>query len=100
MTLQLPCGTTVLGFVLEQTTINNVLETLDGKLDENRLRAEKGIFLHLNSQEMSDPRIIFTQQQSWSSFLHIEMDQSEVKGEKNTTHNQINDKIQHFLCNK
>lgn len=49
MTLYLPCGTTVLGFVLEQTTINNVLKTFDEKLDEKRLRAEKGIPLHLNS---------------------------------------------------
>ena len=49
MTLQLPCGTTVLGFVLEQTTINNVLVTLDGKLDERRLKAEKYILLHLGN---------------------------------------------------
>lgn len=38
MTLQLPCGTTVLGFVLEQTTTNNVQKTKHEKLDERGLR--------------------------------------------------------------
>lgn len=54
MTLQLPCGTTVPGFVLEQTTINNVLKTFVEKLDERRLKAEKEILLHLKTQEMID----------------------------------------------
>lgn len=51
VTLQLPCGTTVLGFVLEQTTTNNALETFVERLDEWRLQAEKEILLHLNSQK-------------------------------------------------
>lgn len=34
MTLLLPRGTTALGFVLEQTTINNVMQTFDEKREE------------------------------------------------------------------
>lgn len=56
MTLQPPCGTTVLRFVLEQTAINNVLNTFDEKFDERKQRKRLYFtFEQSKTQEKIDP---------------------------------------------